>query len=55
MSVFKRYDLVDEDELSKIKWPLEDSVVENKAGFIKGSIKLRIEPIKSTEIEHSVM
>lgn len=36
MSVFKRYNLVDEDELSKIKWPLEDSVGENKDGVNQG-------------------
>jgi hypothetical protein len=29
MSVFKRYNLVDEDELSKIKWPSEDGFGEN--------------------------
>ncbi len=31
MSVFKRYNLVTEDELSKIKWPEEESINEAKA------------------------
>jgi integrase len=31
MSVFKRYNLADEDELSKIKWPSRDNLIENKS------------------------
>jgi hypothetical protein len=36
MSVFKRYNLVTEDELAKIKWPEEDSVSEAKAAAQAG-------------------
>jgi integrase len=36
MSVFQRYNLVDEEELSKIKWPSEDSFDENKNGVNQG-------------------
>jgi integrase len=36
MSVFQRYNLVDEEELSKIKWPSEDSFDENKNSVNQG-------------------
>ena len=36
MSVFKRYNLVTEDELAKIKWPEEDRVSEAKAAARSG-------------------
>jgi hypothetical protein len=36
MSVFKRYNLVTEEGLSKVKWPSPDSGGENKSGVIRG-------------------